>query len=101
LVVDTGSSELAPGVRDEIRKLAGDRPIRYVINTHFHADHTGGNVSLATEPLQQAAVIAHENVGLRLVETGADASNLIMDTFYGESKTIYFNGEAIEVIHVP
>src|SRR5690606_19862732 len=37
----------------------------------------------------------------RLVETGSDAGNLIMDTFYGASKAIYFNGEAIEIIHVP
>src|SRR5690606_18131816 len=101
LVVDTGSRETAASVRDEIRRLAGDRPIRYVISTHFHADHTGGNVTLANEPLQQAAVLAHENVGLRLVESDSDAGNLIMDTFYGGSRAIYFNGEAIEIIHVP
>ncbi|HEY8521298.1 MAG TPA: MBL fold metallo-hydrolase [Gammaproteobacteria bacterium] len=101
LVVDTGSADAAPAVREEIRRLAGDRPIRYVVNTHFHADHTGGNLVLANEPLQQAAVLAHENVGLRLAETGAEAGNLVMDTFYGASKAIYFNGEAIEIIHVP
>jgi len=101
LVVDTGTSEMAESVREEIRRLAGDKPIRYVINTHFHADHTGGNVVLASEPHQQAAILAHENVALRLVESGSDAGNLIMDTFYGESKAIYFNGEPIEIIHVP
>ena len=100
LVVDTGTSEMAPAVREEIRRLAGDRPIRYVISTHFHADHTGGNVLLASEPDQLAAVLGHENVGLRLIETGAEAGELIMDTFYGDSKAIYFNGEAIEIIHV-
>ncbi|HEX6993130.1 MAG TPA: MBL fold metallo-hydrolase [Gammaproteobacteria bacterium] len=101
LVVDTGTAATAESVREEIRRLAGDRPIRYVINTHFHADHTGGNVVLASEPHQQAAILAHENVGLRLVETGSDAANLIMDTFYGDSKAIYFNGEVVEIIHVP
>jgi cyclase len=101
LIVDTGTTEMAADVREEIQRLAGDRPIRYVINTHFHSDHTGGNASIANEPLQQAAILAHENVGLRLVETGSDAGNLIMDTFYGDSKAIYFNGEAIEIIHVP
>src|SRR5690606_21720840 len=101
LVVDAGSTETAASVREEIRRLAGERPIRYVVSTHFHADHTGGNVSLANEPQQQAAIIAHENVGLRLVETESDAGNLIMDTFYGDSKAIYFNGEVVEIIHVP
>jgi glyoxylase-like metal-dependent hydrolase (beta-lactamase superfamily II) len=101
LVVDTGTAEAAPAVREEIRRLAGDRPVRYVLATHFHSDHTGGNALIANEPAQRAAILAHENVGLRLVEAGAEAGNLVMDTFYGESKAIYFNGEAIEIIHVP
>jgi cyclase len=101
LVVDAGTSATAPAVREEIRRLAGDRPIRYVISTHFHGDHTGGNVVLANEPDQLAAVLGHENVGLRLIQTSAEAGELIMDAFYGESKTIYFNGEAIEIIHLP
>lgn len=101
LVVDTGTSEMAAGVREEIRRLAGVRPIRYVITTHFHADHTGGNALLANEPAQRAAIIAHENVGLRLIEAESEAGNLIMDTFYGDSKAIYFNDEPIEIIHVP
>jgi cyclase len=101
LVVDTGTGELAAGLREEIRRLAGDRPVRYVIATNFHADHTGGNVLLSSEPAQRAAVLAHENVGLRLVENGSEAGKLIMDTYFGASKQIYFNGEAIEIIHVP
>jgi glyoxylase-like metal-dependent hydrolase (beta-lactamase superfamily II) len=101
LVVDTGSAEMAAAVREEIRRLSGDKPIRYVVATHFHDDHTGGNVLFANEPVQRAAVLAHENVGLRLIETGSAAGDLVMDTFYGESKQIYFNGEAIEIIHMP
>jgi cyclase len=101
LVVDTGTGEMAAGLREEIRRLAGDRPVRYVIATNFHADHTGGNVLISSEPVQRAAILAHENVGLRLAEGGSDAGKLIMDTYYGSSKAIYFNGEAIEIIHVP
>jgi cyclase len=101
LVVDTGTREMAASVREEIRRLAGDKPVRYVITTHFHADHTGGNVAIASEPLQRAAILAHENVGLRLIEAESEAGDLIMDTFYGDSKAIYFNGEPIEIIHVP
>lgn len=101
LVVDTGRAEMAQSVRQEVRRIAGDKPIRYVINTHFHADHTGGNVALSEEPLQRAAIVTHENVGLRLAETDAPAGYLVMDTFFGESKVIYFNGEPIEIIHVP
>jgi cyclase len=100
LVVDTGSAEMAGRVREEIRHIAGDKPIRYVIATHWHADHTGGNVFLSEEPKQRAAILAHENVGLSLIEADTEAGRLVMDTFYGDSKAIYFNGEPIEIIHV-
>jgi glyoxylase-like metal-dependent hydrolase (beta-lactamase superfamily II) len=101
LVVDTGTAEMADRVREEIRSIVGDKPIRYVIATHWHADHTGGNAILSDEPKQRAAIVAHENVGLRLIEADAQAGRLVMDTFYGDSKVIYFNGEPIEIIHVP
>jgi len=101
LLVDTGTEAMADSIREEIRQIAGDKPIRYVINTHWHADHTGGNVALAQEPEQRAAILTHENVGLRLAVAGTPAGSLVMDTFYGASKTIYFNDEAIEIIHVP
>src|SRR5437762_6302335 len=42
LVVDTLVAPLADKFLAEIRRLAGDKPIRYIINTHFHADHTDG-----------------------------------------------------------
>jgi glyoxylase-like metal-dependent hydrolase (beta-lactamase superfamily II) len=103
LVVDTGTEQMADSILAEIRKIAGDKPIRYVINTHWHADHTGGNAKLSAPPpqVQRAAIIAHENVGLRLTENKAPVSSLVMDTFFGGSKGIYFNGEPIEIIHVP
>ena len=101
LVVDTGTADMAVALREEIRRLAGNKPIRYVISTNHHADHTGGNVYLADEPLQRSAVLAHENVGLHLILEEMEAGNLIMDTFYGDSKEIYFNGEPIKIIHLP
>jgi len=72
-----------------------------VITTNFQADHTGGNVLIAAEPAQRGAILAHENGGLMLAENGSEAGKLIMDTYFGSSKAIYFNGEAIEIIHVP
>jgi glyoxylase-like metal-dependent hydrolase (beta-lactamase superfamily II) len=50
---------------------------------------------------QHAAVIAHENVPLHLNERNMSASSITMDTFFGDSKVIYFNDEPIEIIHVP
>ncbi|HEY0963207.1 MAG TPA: MBL fold metallo-hydrolase [Pseudomonadales bacterium] len=100
LLVDTGTAGMSGAVRDEIRKIAGDKPIRYIINTQWHDDHTGGNVSLSSNEGQRPAILTHENVGLRMATAGAEASSLEMETYYGDNKMIYFNGEAIEIIKV-
>jgi glyoxylase-like metal-dependent hydrolase (beta-lactamase superfamily II) len=62
-VVDDQYREMAPGIVDEIRKVT-DKPIKYLINTHYHGDHTGGN------PVFQsiAEIVAHDTVRPRLLE---------------------------------
>lgn len=99
LLVDTGTTAMADAVREEVRKIAGDKPIRYIINTQWNGEHTGGNVRLS-EQGQRPAILAHENVGLRLSMAGSEAGLLEMETYYGDNKMIYFNGEAIEIIKV-
>src|SRR5437899_13070727 len=47
LVVDTMREEDADALLTEIRKLAGNKPIRYVLNTHAHLDHVGGNAKIS------------------------------------------------------
>ena len=47
LVVDTGTEAMGEKILAEIKRLAGDKPIRYIVNTHAHADHVGGNVIVA------------------------------------------------------
>jgi glyoxylase-like metal-dependent hydrolase (beta-lactamase superfamily II) len=90
---------MADAVREEVRKIAGDKPIRYIVNTQWSEDHTGGNVGLSAEG-QRPAILAHENVGLRMSAAEAEASTLEMETYYGDNKMIYFNGEVVEVIKV-
>src|SRR5438067_398698 len=59
LLVDTQFAPMAPKILAAVRKLS-DKPIRYIINTHVHTDHSGGNEGLAKP--DGATIVAHENV---------------------------------------
>lgn len=126
LVVDTMTEPLSAGLLTAIRTLAGDRPIRYVINTHAHPEFTGGNRAIATAGTQlvagnfagqvgqaavegvvpQAFVVAHENVLLAMsAPTGNQPPTPFgawpTDTFFQDELTMYFNGEGIRLVHIP
>jgi cyclase len=107
LVVDTGLAAHAEKVLAAIHNLS-DKPIRYIINTHGHPDHTGGNEIIgkagSTTQGEPTAVIAHENVLMRMSapagKPGAAAPGLWpTDTYVPEEKDIFFNKEPIFIYH--
>jgi cyclase len=122
LVVDTMVEPLADKFIGEIRKVAGNKPIRYVVNTHVHADHTGGNLKVAAAgqsvvggnfaaqvgpaAADSAFIWAHENV-LNRMSTPPEGQPAVpfaawpTDTFFTSQKELYFNGEAVQVLHQP
>jgi cyclase len=63
VVVDDQYRDMAPGILEEIRKIT-DKPIRYLVNTHYHSDHTGGNPVF--KPITE--IVAHDTVRPRLLE---------------------------------
>jgi cyclase len=122
LVVDTGTEALAEKILAEIKRLAGDKPIRYIVNTHAHPDHVGGNVviakagrsviagNFAPQALAGAAnsakILAHENTQLRMTEgqggqPAAPSAALPTDTFFVSRNDLYFNGEAVQMLYQP
>ncbi len=123
LVVDTGTEALADRMLAEIRRLAGGKTIRFVINTHAHPDHVGGNVAVAKAgrsviagnfvgqagpgAAEAAKVWAHENTLRRMSEAeGSKApptpsAAWPTDTFFTRRNDIYFNGEPIQMLYQP
>jgi cyclase len=104
LVVDTGAAESRDQVLAAIRRLS-DKPIRWIVNTHAHADHTGGNETISQAGItvngNPAAIIAHERVLARMSDAGRAVTELPLSTFFEERRDFFFNGEAIFLYHVP
>jgi cyclase len=104
LIVDDQFAPLADKIRAALKGL-GDGKLAFVLNTHWHYDHTGGNEAFGRD----ATIIAHDNVRKRL-EKGqmlrgeqvppAPPKALPVITF-GESMSVHFNGEEIRVLHYP
>jgi glyoxylase-like metal-dependent hydrolase (beta-lactamase superfamily II) len=104
LIIDDQFAELAPQIREALGKLGSDRP-RFVLNTHHHFDHTGGNAIFGVD----ATIVAHDNVRGRL-ESGSEVLGraippapfvaLPVITF-DDSLSVHFNGERIGVRHMP
>jgi cyclase len=103
LIVDDQFAELADKIRAALGEI-GKGKLRFVLNTHYHGDHTGANPVFGVE----ATIVAHDNVRRRLLEPQqSPGGTRVMDPAglpvitYGESVTFHFNGEEIRVFHVP
>jgi cyclase len=122
LVIDTGLEPNVDRLLAAIKDIAGDKPIRYVINTHVHADHSGGNAKVKAagqaiiagnvsldvggDRATGATLIAHENVLNRMsAPTGSQppmpSSAWPTDTFFTDEDDLFFNGEAVQLFSQP
>ncbi len=104
MVVDPGSTEHAAAILAEIRKIAGNKPVRQIVYTSADLSRIGATPVINT-PLnpggQVANIIAHESVGLALGRARAASEMIPTDTFFRGERTIYFNDEPVHIIHTP
>lgn len=112
VIVDDQYAPLADKIQAALKSLGiTDKPARFIINTHYHGDHTGGNVPFSNSG---STVIAQDNVRKRL-ESGGTAGNggsLKMEVKPAEKAalpvitfehdvTVHLNGEDIRALHFP
>ena len=106
-LIDDEYGPLTAKINAAIAKLTS-KPVRFVVNTHWHLDHTGGNENLGNAG---AIVVAHENVRkrmsseqfiefLRMAQPPSPQAALPVVTFAG-AITFHLNGDEMRVIHVP
>ncbi len=106
-VIDSDFAPLAPKIKAAIARISA-KPVQFVLNTHFHFDHSGGNDSLGKDG---ALIVAHDNVRQRMSSTqlisfiGATQAAsakvaLPVVTVPGDVK-FHINGDEVHAFHVP
>lgn len=106
LLVDDQYAPLTDKILAAVRGITGE-PVRFVVNTHWHGDHTGGNENLGKAG---SLIVAHENVRKRM--NPADFADLVGRSdqaapealpvvTFDHGVTLHWNGLAIEAVHAP
>ena len=106
-LIDDKFAPMSDAILTQIKKLGGDTP-KYLLNTHFHGDHTGGNQNFGQ---QGALIISHDNVRKRLQQGSyiaafdmktppAQAQALPVITF-SQKIHLHLNGDDVSAIHIP
>jgi glyoxylase-like metal-dependent hydrolase (beta-lactamase superfamily II) len=104
--IDDQFAPLTPRILEEIAKIS-EKPVRFVVNTHWHGDHTGGNENLGKAG---AILVAHANVRKRMSEkqfieafdrtVEPSPNGALPVVTFEQSVTFHWNDETIEVVHV-
>jgi len=104
VIVDDQFAPLAPKIREALHGITA-KPIKFILNTHYHGDHTGGNESFSHD----GPIIAHENVRTRLAAgsknlggaTPPAPKDALPVITFNDRATIHVNGEDIRAVHFP
>ncbi|MBI3415143.1 MAG: MBL fold metallo-hydrolase [Verrucomicrobia bacterium] len=96
LIVDDQFAPLAAKIEAALQKLDPGK-LKFVLNTHWHGDHTGGNAHFGRD----ASIVAHTNVRKRLLADNATKREALPVITFDDTLSVHFNGEEIKVMHLP
>jgi glyoxylase-like metal-dependent hydrolase (beta-lactamase superfamily II) len=96
-LVDTMYAQMHQKIVDALARI-GPQPVRFVVNTHLHGDHTAGNEAMAK---LGAVIISHENMRTRMAaqKPNTPPAAALPIVTYTDSITLHFNGEEIQIFH--
>lgn len=107
LVIDDKIPEMTDKLIEELSKIGDMDRLKFVLNTHWHFDHAGGNAELG----KTATIIAHTNTRKRLsTEQKLDAFKMVLPPSpksalpvitFDQSLSVHFNGEELKLMHFP
>lgn len=95
LIVDDQFAPLADKIDAALQKLNPGK-LKFVLNTHHHGDHTGGNAIFGAK---EAIIIAQDNVRKRLAADSNQKKEALPVVTFGHSASVHFNGEEIKLLH--
>ena len=105
VLIDDQFAPLTGKIQSAVASL-GAQPVKFLINTHWHFDHSGGNENLGKAG---AIIMAHDNVRVRMAAGATVAGNVVPPAAkvalpvitYAEGLKLHLNGEEVRVIHMP
>jgi glyoxylase-like metal-dependent hydrolase (beta-lactamase superfamily II) len=95
LMVDDQFAPLADKITAAIAQL-DPGPIKFLLNTHWHGDHTGGNAHFG----KKASIVAHANVRQRLASKSDTAKEALPVVTFENGASVHFNGEEVRLIYL-
>ncbi len=106
VMIDDQFAPLSDKIKTALKALS-DKPVKFIINTHFHGDHTGGNENFGKDGV---VIVAHENSRLRMtmdeflgafnMNQPAAPYDALPKITFTESVTLHLNGETLELTHI-
>lgn len=101
ILIDDQFAPLTEKIQTAVSTL-GAQPVKFLVNTHWHYDHTGGNENLGKAG---AVIMAHDNVRVRMAAGQGDqkpsAKVALPVVTYADGLKLHLNGEEVRVIHMP